>query len=144
MPSRTDRSRSDPSKIEPTPKALQQAAERQPTFIGPSLQFTGEIKSAGSVRIEGRVTGRVSAHSLTLGPRGGIEGEATAESARIDGLVEGDLKAETVILGSGARVVGDITHRSLSMEPGAQFEGRAIHAEAAGPDDEAPTDDEPQ
>jgi cytoskeletal protein CcmA (bactofilin family) len=69
---------------------------------------------------------------LTLGPRGGIEGEATAESARIDGLVEGDLKAETVILGSGARVVGDITHRSLSMEPGAQFEGRA------------PTDDEPQ
>jgi hypothetical protein len=30
------------------------------------------------------------------------------------------------------------------MEPGAQFEGRAIHAEAAGPDDEAPTDDEPQ
>jgi cytoskeletal protein CcmA (bactofilin family) len=125
------------------PAALHQGAERQPTFIGPSLQFTGEIKSAGSVQIEGRVTGRVTAHSLTLAARGGIEGEVIAGSARIDGLIEGDLKADTVILGAGARVVGDITHGSLSMEPGAQFEGRAIHAEAAAPGDESPPEADP-
>lgn len=113
-------------------------------MIAPSLQFAGEIKSAGSVRIEGRVTGRVTAHSLTLSPRGTIEGEAAARSARIDGLIEGDLTAESVTLGSGARIVGDITHRSLSMEPGAQFEGRAIHAEAVAPGHGAPPDAEPQ
>lgn len=144
MPSRTDRSRSDPSKIEPAPAVSQQDAERYPTVIAASLQFAGEIKSAGTVRIEGQVTGRVTANSLTLSPRGTIEGEAAAETARIDGLIEGDLKADSVTLGSDARVVGDITHRSLSMEPGAQFEGRAIHVEAAGPDDEAPPDADPQ
>ena len=140
MRSRTKRSKSDPSKIEPTAAALRPGAEERPTVVAASLQFTGEIKSAGSVRIDGQVTGRVTGHSVTLGPRGRIDGEVAAESARIDGLVEGDLKANTVILGSKARVVGDIIHRSLSMEPGAQFEGRAIHAEAAAPGGETPPD----
>ncbi|MDX1574635.1 MAG: polymer-forming cytoskeletal protein [Kiloniellales bacterium] len=140
MPSRTKRPSSELNRIEPAAAALQPGAERHPTVIAASLQFAGEIKSAGSVRIEGQVTGRVTAHSVTLGPRGGIEGEVAAQSARIDGLIEGGLTADTVTLGSGARVVGDITHRSLSMEPGAQFEGRAIHAEAAGLDDGAPPD----
>ena len=48
------------------------------------------------------------------------------------------LAADTVVLGSSAQVFGDITHRSLSMEPGARFEGRAIHAGAVAPTGEAP------
>ena len=42
-----------------------------------------------------------------------------------------DLEADTVILGPSAQVFGDITHRSLSMEPGARFEGRSILSRAA-------------
>ena len=133
MPSRTKTPKSEPSKIEPKPAAFQAGGERYPTVIAPSLQFSGEIRSAGSVRIEGHVTGRVTAHSLTLSAQGTLEGEAAADHARIDGLMEGDLEADAVTLGSDARVVGDITHRSLSMEPGAEFEGRAIHAEDAAP-----------
>ncbi len=111
--------------------AHQQGAERRQSVIGASLQFTGEIKSAGSVRIEGQVTGRVTARSLTLGRGGEIEGDVAAEIAQIDGLLEGDLEADTVILGPSAQVFGDITHRSLSMEPGARFEGRSILSRAA-------------
>ncbi len=111
--------------------AHQQGAERRQSVIGASLQFTGEIKSAGSVRIEGQVVGRVTARTLTLGRGGEIEGDVAAEIAQIDGLLEGDLEADTVILGSSAQVFGDITHRSLSMEPGARFEGRSIPLRAA-------------
>jgi len=111
--------------------AHQQGAERRQSVIGASLQFTGEIKSAGSVRIEGQVTGRVTARSLTLGRGGEIEGDVAAEIAQIDGLLEGNLQADTVILGPSAQVFGDITHRSLSMEPGARFEGRSIPLRAA-------------
>jgi cytoskeletal protein CcmA (bactofilin family) len=111
--------------------AHQQAAERRQSVLGASLQFTGEIKSTGSVRIEGQVTGRVTARSLTLGRGGEIEGDVAAEIAQIDGLLEGNLQADTVILGPSAQVFGDITHRSLSMEPGARFEGRSILSRAA-------------
>jgi cytoskeletal protein CcmA (bactofilin family) len=130
MRSRTKNSRSESNKIEQAPVAREQVPETRQSVIGASLQFTGEIKSAGSVRIEGRVTGRVTARSLTLGRSGGIEGDVAAEIAQIDGLVEGDLEADTVILGPSAQVFGDITHRSLSMEPGARFEGRSILARA--------------
>ena len=138
MRSRTKKTRPDSNRIEQTPAALQQAPERRQSVIGASLRFTGDIKSAGSVRIEGRVTGRVTVRSLTLGRSGGIEGDVAAEIARIDGLVEGDLEADTVVLGPSAQVFGDITHRSLSMEPGARFEGRAIHTGAVAPTGEAP------
>jgi len=131
MRSRTKKSKSDSNRIEHATVAHQQGAERRQSVIGASLQFTGEIKSAGSVRIEGQVTGRVTARSLTLGRGGEIEGDVAAEIAQIDGLLEGDLEADTVILGSSAQVFGDITHRSLSMEPGARFEGRSILSRAA-------------
>ena len=138
MRSRTKNSGPNSNEIEQASVVREAAAERRQSVIGASLQFTGEIKSAGSVRIEGRVTGRVTARSLILSRCGGVEGDVAAEFARIDGLVEGHLKADTVILGPSARVFGDITHRSLSMEPGAQFEGRAIHAGAVAPTGEAP------
>ena len=131
MRSRTKKSKSDSNRIEHAPVAHQQGAERRQSVIGASLQFTGEIKSAGSVRIEGQVTGRVTARSLTLGRGGEIEGDVAAEIAQIDGLLEGNLQADTVILGPSAQVFGDITHRSLSMEPGARFEGRSILSRAA-------------
>ena len=131
MRSRNKKSKSDSNRIEHAPEAHQQGAERRQSVIGASLQFTGEIKSAGSVRIEGQVTGRVIARSLTLGRGGEIEGDVAAEIAQIDGLLEGDLEADTVILGPSAQVFGDITHRSLSMEPGARFEGRSILSRAA-------------
>ena len=131
MRSRNKRSKSGSKKSEGARQAPSGGAEKHPTVIGASLQFVGEIKSGGSVRIEGQVKGKVAARSLTVGPGGGIEGDVAAEMAEINGLVTGDLAADKVVLGSGARVVGDITYGSLEMEPGARFEGRTIQALSA-------------
>ena len=142
MRSRNKRSKSDGNRTEQARQAPQNGAERYPSVIGASLQFVGEIRSTGSVRIEGQVTGPVAARSLTVGQSGGIDGDVAAEKAEINGLVTGDLAADTVVLGAGAQVVGDITYGSLAMEPGARFEGRTIQAPAAGDDapPEGPTE----
>lgn len=121
---------SDSNKPGRTPATPPQKVETRPSIIGASLQFVGEIRSAGSVRINGQVKGKVTARALTVGRRGGIEGQVAAETAQIDGLVQGDLEADTVILGPNAQVIGDITHRSLAMEPGARFEGKALLSKA--------------
>ena len=137
MRSKNKRSKSGSNKIEGARHAPSGGAEKHPTVIGASLHFVGEIQSGGSVRIEGQVTGKVAARSLTVGTGGGIEGDVAAEMAEIDGLVAGDLEADTVALGPNAQVSGDITYRSLAMEPGARFEGRSIQLQAGKADDEA-------
>ena len=116
--------------IEPDPAAPRQTVEKRQSVIGASLQFVGEIRSTGSVRIEGQVDGTIAAHTLTVTRSGEVSGRVIAEIARIEGRVEGDLQADTVELGPTARVLGDITYRSLAMEPGARFEGRSLPSTA--------------
>lgn len=131
MRSRTKTSVFAPKKSDPAPVAPSPPAEKRQSLIGASLQFVGEIRSTGSVRIDGQVTGTVSARSLTVGQGGEIAGRAVAEIAQVDGRIDGDLEADTVVLGPTAQVVGDITHRSLAMAPGAHFEGRSVVSGAA-------------
>ena len=119
MRSRSKGSTSLSNKVEPAPAAPLATAEKRQSLIGASLQFVGEIRSTGSVRIEGRVTG-------TVAPGGEIAGPVVAQMAHIDGRVDGRIEADSVVLGPNAQVVGDITHRSLAMEQGACFEGRSI------------------
>jgi len=138
MRSRNKTSKSDTNRIGQAPEAPQSGAEKYPSVIGASLHFVGEIRSTGSVRIEGQVKGKVAARNLSVGQSGGIDGDVAAEMAEINGLVTGDLAADTVVLGSGAQVVGDITYGSLAMEPGARFEGRTIQAPGATASGDAP------
>jgi len=134
MRSRSKGSTSHSNKIEPAPGAPLTTAEKRQSVIGASLQFVGEIRSTGSVRIEGRVTGPVKAYMLMIAPGGEIAGPVVAQMAHIDGRVDGQIEADSVVLGPNAQVVGDITHRSLAMEPGARFEGRSILSRPAEAD----------
>jgi cytoskeletal protein CcmA (bactofilin family) len=122
-----------PKSSDPAPVAPPPPAEKHQSLIGASLQFVGEIRSTGSVRIEGQVTGTVSARSLTVGQGGEISGRVVAQIAQIDGRVDGDLEADTVVLGPTAQVFGDIIHHSLTMAPGAHFEGRSVMSAAGKP-----------
>ena len=60
-------------------------------------------------------------------------GNVTAGTAEIAGTFEGNLTADTVVLAKTARLVGEIIQRTLTIEPGARFEGtvRRKDAEAA-------------
>ena len=75
------------------------------------------------MHISGSVKGDVTAQKLTLGEHGSITGTVEVEVAIIAGHLAGRLTATSVLLASSARVVADITHVSLSIEPGAVFEG---------------------
>ena len=75
MRSRNKKTKSSSKKDEGARQSPSAGAEKHPTVIGASLQFVGEIKSGGSVRIEGRVKGKVAARRLTVGPAGGIDDE---------------------------------------------------------------------
>jgi cytoskeletal protein CcmA (bactofilin family) len=94
-----------------------------PSILSSDLEIEGDIVSQGELHISGSVKGDVVAHELTLSEGGSITGAVRAEIAIIAGNVAGRLTATSVVLKPTARLAADVTHVSLTMEPGAVFEG---------------------
>ena len=103
-----------------------------PSILGVDLKITGDIASAGEIHVSGMVKGDVIAKQLTVGETGTVIGSIEAETAMVAGTLTGRLTATTVVLAASARVVADITHVSLSIEPGAVFEGYSRRVDAIG------------
>lgn len=95
------------------------------TMLGESTVFEGTITVPHSLRIDGRVKGRIEAgEALTVGPAGVIEADIKARSAIIGGKVTGNLFVdERVELEANASLIGDIRTRDLVINEGAVFQG---------------------
>ena len=106
------------------------AAASAPSILGLDLKVTGDISTAGEVHISGMVKGDVIAKQITIGETGTVIGSIEAETAMVAGTLTGRLSASKVVLASTSRVVADITHVSLSIEPGAVFEGYSRRVDA--------------
>ncbi|MEX2650534.1 MAG: polymer-forming cytoskeletal protein [Alphaproteobacteria bacterium] len=104
----------------PAPAVPRRAA----SLIDGDLVVEGDIQGASVLVVHGTVLGAVHADQLVVGRTGRIEGPVGARAVRIDGVVTGDVLGETVYVGASARIVGNVTHSSISIEPGAEIDGR--------------------
>ena len=95
-----------------------------PSIVSEGLHVTGNMISDGDIQIDGIVEGDVKGGKLTIGINGGVIGKVIAKEVMVNGAVTGEVKASTVTLAKTAKVQGNITHESLSIEPGAEFEGQ--------------------
>jgi cytoskeletal protein CcmA (bactofilin family) len=98
------------------------------TVIAKGLKIVGTVTAEGLVEVNGRVDGELHCTSLVISRGAHIAGTIAAGRVVVDGTVEGPIQGGDVILKSKAHVVGDIHHQSLSIESGAFFDGRSIHA----------------
>ena len=103
-----------------------------PSILSEDLRITGNIVSEGDIQLEGMIDGAVRTRNLPVGDGGNIVGEVVAESVQVSGSINGRIEAKTVNLTKGARVKGDIAHGSLSIEPGADFEGHVTRLDGPG------------
>jgi cytoskeletal protein CcmA (bactofilin family) len=94
-------------------------------LIGGGTKITGDITSAGDVRIDGHLAGNiVIAGKFVLGANGMVEGNITSANADISGEVKGKVNVTEILsLKTTARVNGDIITGKLAIEPGALFTG---------------------
>ena len=91
--------------------------------VGSGMVITGNIVCAGSLQIQGRVTGDIHATQLTIREGGRVEGKLTALNALIEGTFTGTINANAVKLQKTAAVDGEIYNKSLAIEENARFEG---------------------
>ena len=94
-------------------------------FLGNGTSIEGTIHTTNSVRIDGKLKGKlVCKNTLTVGINGVIEGEVEAKNAIVGGKIQGKIKVtEKLVLESKSVLVGDLKANKLLIDEGAVFEG---------------------
>jgi cytoskeletal protein CcmA (bactofilin family) len=116
------------AEITPQPPVRPQKSAPPPSCIGASCEFSGEIHSPETIRIEGRVKGEVHCEqTVIVEESASIEAAIHAASVLIAGEVRGDMSAtKKITLQKTARVTGDLCTPGIVIEEGAKLEGRIV------------------
>lgn len=104
------------------------------TAIGNGAVITGDMETAGSIRIDGQIIGNVVSQArVVLGASGYLEGNLKAESSIIDGKIKGTVNIQNLLtLKATAVIDGDIVCNKLVIESGASFNGSCKMGESFG------------
>jgi cytoskeletal protein CcmA (bactofilin family) len=94
------------------------------SFLSAEVTVTGNIGGQGNLHIDGRVDGDVACATLIVGNSGQVNGNITADDARIAGSINGTVAAKVLTIEASARITGDLSYDSVSVETGAQVDGR--------------------
>jgi len=105
------------------------------SVITAEVEIKGSIKSAGTVRMDGKLDGDLTCvGDAIIGKTATIKGTVSANSISIEGAINGTLLAKDKIeMKSTARVNGDIKSKRLSVEDGVTFIGKSEVNPAGGP-----------
>ena len=104
------------------------ADDGEVTVLGQGASLEGNIVSAGSLRIDGKVKGQINADGdVAISPQSSVEADIKAENATVAGKFKGNIivkgRAE---LARGGRVDGNITCKTLVVQEGAIFQGQSL------------------
>lgn len=105
-------------------------------LVGAGTVVEGRLKTTGSIRIDGKVTGDVTvSQNIHIGATGEIEGTVTAKNITVGGKIKGTVIAqEKLVLESRAVIKGDIKAARLVIDEGATFDGNCVMNEAKSAD----------
>ncbi|WP_296675189.1 polymer-forming cytoskeletal protein [Novosphingobium sp.] len=94
------------------------------SVFGTDIRITGNVHASADLHIDGHVEGDVTCTSLVQGEGSEIQGAVKAETARLSGTVRGTINARDLVILKSARIHGDVHYDSLTIEQGAQVDGR--------------------
>lgn len=96
-------------------------------LIGPNSEFKGDITANGTLRIDGKLTGNITADFVILGDDASVTGDIKARCVVVGGSVEGNVNADELVeIKHTGKLIGDIHTSKLSVAEGGIFEGRSI------------------
>ena len=94
------------------------------SHIGETMQFEGDLRSAGSLDVAGLVNGNIFVSDIIVAETGSVRGSIESANIEINGHVEGKISADMIIIGKTAVIKGDIFFKNtLKTEEGADIDG---------------------
>ena len=108
-----------------TSKMYGEGSDSSINIISEGTVIKGDIIANGDIRIDGDLTGNISAKGkLVVGPNGKIEGEIVCNNVEVSGAIKGKVTASELLnMKSTSKIEGDIIAGKLSVEPGSMFTG---------------------
>ena len=105
------------------------------SVLGADMAIKGNVTASTDLHIDGKVEGDVTCSSLVQGETGEIVGAVKAESARLAGIVRGSISARELVILKSARIHGDVHYDALTIEQGAEVDGRFAPRGVCQPED---------
>lgn len=94
------------------------------SVIGSDVSIKGDISASVDLHVDGTVEGDLKCASLVQGEASTITGGVMAETARLAGRVVGSITARELVILKSAQIEGDVHYDALTIEQGAQVDGR--------------------
>jgi len=94
-------------------------------IVGLNSSINGDVVSEGSVRIDGKVSGSITAKGdVIIGDNAIVDADVEASYCEISGKVNGSVHSETLLkIFKSGELNGDITVSSFTIEEGGIFRG---------------------
>jgi len=102
-----------------------EAAGAEVNLIGKGTVVNGEIHSESSIRIDGKLKGKLKCKStVTIGQSGEIDGDMEANNANVSGRIKGGvIVKQKLVLESTSSLIGELQASKLIVDEGAVFDG---------------------
>lgn len=103
------------------------ASGKTPACVSQGIKIKGELTGSEDLFIDGNVDGKITLtnSTLTVGPNATVKADIVAREVVVRGRAEGKFTAsERVQIWHTARVEGDIKSERVSIEEGAQVQGK--------------------
>jgi cytoskeletal protein CcmA (bactofilin family) len=120
--------RHDRQAIHPREVRMKNGSGSEVTVVGQGARLEGTLVSTGSLRIDGRVTGKINADGdVVLSSHSQVEADVDAQNVTVAGRFKGNIVAKgTAELARGGRVEGNVTSKTLVIAEGAFFSGQSV------------------
>lgn len=97
------------------------------SIIGVNTIIKGEIEVKGTIRVDGRFEGIITADWVIIGKTGYIEGKVTAGAIMVSGEIIGKVfSSDFVEIKQTGKIIGDIETDRIIILEGGRFEGKSI------------------
>ena len=97
------------------------------SVLGADVTIKGDVLATADLHVDGRVEGDISCASLVQGQTSEVVGAIRADSALLSGAVRGSITARELVILKTARIEGDVFYDALTIEQGAEVDGRFAH-----------------
>ncbi|MEM1053572.1 MAG: polymer-forming cytoskeletal protein [Pseudomonadota bacterium] len=94
------------------------------SVIGSDVTIKGDIAASADLHVDGSIEGDIKCTSVVQGESSLISGAITADNARMSGRVTGSITAKELVILKTAKIEGDVHYDALTIEQGAQVDGR--------------------
>jgi len=120
--------------IETKEVRMSDGSSSEVTVIGQGARLEGSVVSAGSLRIDGQVKGKITADGdVSLSSQSQVEADINATNVTVGGKFKGNVNAKVrAELSKGGRVDGNITSKTLVVSEGAIFNGQSLMDQPPG------------